>query len=63
MDVKKELDAIILASTKELNDRVEKELTKDKLNYTLFQLEVNIGELTKCVKELTDAVNKIEEAS
>ena len=57
------MDAIILASTKELNDRVEKELTKDKLNYTLFQLEVNIGELTKCVKELTDAVNKLEEAS
>tara|TARA_A100001515_G_scaffold98666_1_gene79567 strand:- start:648 stop:839 length:192 start_codon:yes stop_codon:yes gene_type:complete len=63
MDVKKELDAIILASTQELNDRVEQELTKDKLNYTLFQLKVNINELTECVNKLTDAVEKMKEAS
>ena len=63
MDVKKELDAIILASTQELNDRVEQELTKDKLNYTLFQLKANISELTECVNKLTDAVEKMKEAS
>jgi len=29
----------------------------------LFHLQTNISELTQCVKELTDALNKLEEAS
>ena len=57
------LDAIIKTSTANLNDSLDQELTKDKLNYTLFQLKGNILELTQCVKELTDAVDKLEEAS
>ena len=63
MDIRKELDAIMEASTNNLHDHVERELTKDKLNYTLFNLQTNISELTQCVKELTDALNKLEEAS
>ncbi len=70
MDIRKDkalnkayLDAIIKTSTNNLNDRMDQELTKDKLNYTLFQLKGNISELTQCVKELTDAVDKLEEAS
>tara|TARA_R100001443_G_scaffold68277_1_gene77036 strand:+ start:1860 stop:2072 length:213 start_codon:yes stop_codon:yes gene_type:complete len=70
MDIRKDkalnkayLDAIIKTSTNNLNDRMDQELTKDKLNYTLFQLKGNILELTQCVKELTDAVDKLEEAS
>jgi hypothetical protein len=70
MDIRKDkalnkayLDAIIKTSTATLNDSLDQELTKDKLNYTLFQLKGNILELTQCVKELTDAVDKLEEAS
>ena len=70
MDIRKDkalnkayLDAIIKTSTAALNDSLDQELTKDKLNYTLFQLKGNILELTQCVKELTDAVDKLEEAS
>ena len=63
MDITTDLDDIIETSTNNLHDRVEQEITKDKLNYTLFHLQVNISELTQCVKELTDALNKLEEAS
>ena len=70
MDIRKDkalnkayLDAIIKTSTANLNDSLDQELTKDKLNYILFQLKGNISELTQCVKELTDAVDKLEEAS
>ena len=63
MDITTDLDDIIKTSTNNLHDRVEQEITKDKLNYTLFHLQVNISELTQCVKELTDALNKLEEAS
>ena len=59
----KEIDAIIETSTDNLNNRVERELTKDKLNYTLFNLQTNISELTRCVQELTNALDKLEEAS
>ncbi len=63
MDITTDLDAIVEASTNNLHDHVERELTKDKLNYTLFHLQTNISELAQCVKELTDALNKLEEAS
>jgi|TARA_R100001224_G_scaffold111211_1_gene90839 primosomal protein N'' len=63
MDIRKELDAIIETSTNNLHDHVERELTKDKLNYTLFHLQTNISELTQCIKEITDALEKLEEAS
>tara|TARA_R110002126_G_scaffold228563_2_gene372932 strand:+ start:765 stop:956 length:192 start_codon:yes stop_codon:yes gene_type:complete len=63
MNIRKEIDAIIETSTDTLHNRVEQELTKDKLNYTLFNLQTNISELTQCVKELTDALDKLEEAS
>ena len=63
MDIRKELDAIIETSTNNLHDRVEQEITKDKLNYTLFHLQTNISELTQCIKEITDALEKLEEAS
>ncbi len=63
MDIRKELDAIIETSTSNLHDHVERELTKDKLNYTLFNLQTNISELAQCVKEITDALEKLEEAS
>ena len=63
MNITKELDAIIETSTNNLHDRIERELTKDKLNYALFNIKTSISELTQCVKELTDAVNKLEEAS
>ena len=63
MNIRKEIDAIIETYTDNLHNRVEQELTKDKLNYTLFNLQTNISELTQCVKELTDALDKLEEAS
>ena len=63
MDIRKELDAIIETSTNNLHDRIERELTKDKLNYALFNIKTSISELTQCVKELTDAVDRLEEAS
>jgi len=63
MDIRKELDAIIETSTNNLHDRVEQEITKDKLNYTLFHLQTNISELTQCIKEITDALEKLEKAS
>ena len=47
MNIRKEIDAIIETSTDNLNNRVERELTKDKLNYTLFNLQTNISELTR----------------
>ena len=63
MDIRKELDAIIEPSTNNLHHQVERELTKEKLNYTLFHLQTNISELTQCIKEITDALKKLEEAS
>tara|TARA_R110002074_G_scaffold225913_2_gene397557 strand:+ start:634 stop:825 length:192 start_codon:yes stop_codon:yes gene_type:complete len=63
MNIRKEIDAIIETSTDNLNNRVERELTKDKLNYTLFNLQTNISELTRCIQELTNALDKLEEAS
>ena len=63
MDIRKELDAIIETSTNNLHDHVERELTKDKLNYTLFHLQTHISELTHCIKEITDALEKLEKAS
>ena len=63
MDITTDLDAIIDTSTNNLHDRVQQEITKDKLNYTLFHLQTNISELAQCIKEITDALEKLEEAS
>ena len=53
---KEQIDAILNASN-------EKEITKDRLNYTLFELKANISDLTEIVRQLTDAVNNLKEAS
>ncbi len=53
---KEQIDAILNASN-------EKEITKDRLNYTLFELKANISDLTEIVRQLTDAVDSMKEAS
>ena len=53
---KEQIDAILNASN-------EKEITKDRLNYTLFELKANISGLTEIVNKLTDAVDSMKEAS
>ena len=53
---KEQIDAILNASN-------EREITKDRLNYTLFELKANISDLTEIVRQLTDAVDSIKEAS
>ena len=53
---KEKIDAILNASN-------EKEITKDRLNYTLFELKANISNLTEIVNKLTDAVDSMKEAS
>jgi hypothetical protein len=53
---KEQIDAILNASN-------EKEITKDRLNYTLFELKANISDLTEIVNKLTDAVDNMKEAS
>jgi|TARA_R100001463_G_C3487166_1_gene217575 hypothetical protein len=53
---KEKIDAILNASN-------EKEITKDRLNYTLFELKANISDLTEIVNKLTDAVDSMKEAS
>ena len=53
---KEQIDAILNASN-------EKEITKDRLNYTLFELKANISDLTDIVRQLTDAVDSMKEAS
>ncbi len=53
---KEKIDAILNASN-------EKEITKDRLNYTLFELKANISDLTEIVRQLTDAVDSMKEAS
>jgi hypothetical protein len=53
---KEQIDAILNASN-------EKEITKDRLNYTLFELKANISDLTEIVNKLTDAVDSMKEAS
>ena len=53
---KEKIDAILNASN-------EKEITKDRLNYTLFELKANISDLTEIVNKLTDAVDNMKEAS
>ena len=53
---KEQIDAILNASN-------EKEITKDCLNYTLFELKANISDLTEIVRQLTDAVDSMKEAS
>ena len=53
---KEQIDAILNASN-------EKEITKDRLNYTLFELKANISDLTEIVTKLTDAVDNMKEAS
>lgn len=54
--IKEQIDAILNASN-------EKEITKDRLNYTLFELKANISDLTEIVNKLTDAVDNMKEAS
>ena len=53
---KEQIDAILNASN-------EKEITKDRLNYTLFELKANISDLAEIVNKLTDAVDSMKEAS
>ena len=53
---KEQIDAILNASN-------EREITKDRLNYTLFELKANISDLTEIVTKLTDAVDNMKEAS
>ena len=53
---KEKIDAILNASN-------EREITKDRLNYTLFELKANISDLNDLVNKLTDAVNRMKEAS
>jgi hypothetical protein len=53
---KEKIDAILNASN-------EREITKDRLNYTLFELKANISDLTEIVTKLTDAVDSMKEAS
>ena len=53
---KEQIDAIVSASN-------DKEILKDRLNYTLFELKANISDLTDIVSQLTDAVNNLKEAS
>ena len=53
---KEQIDAILNASN-------EREVTKDRLNYTLFELKANISDLTEIVNKLTDAVDSMKEAS
>ena len=53
---KEQIDAILDASN-------EREVTKDRLNYTLFELKANISDLTEIVNKLTDAVDSMKEAS
>ncbi len=53
---KEQIDAIVSASN-------DKEILKDRLNYTLFELKANISDLTDIVRQLTDAVDSIKEAS
>lgn len=56
MNTKEQIDAILNASN-------EREITKDRLNYTLFELKANISELNDLVNKLTDAVDSMQEAS
>ena len=56
MNIKEQIDAILNASNK-------REITKDRLNYTLFELKANISDLNDLVNKLTDAVNRMKEAS
>ena len=56
MNTKEQIDAILNASN-------EREITKDRLNYTLFELKANISDLTDLVNKLTMAVEDIKEAS
>ena len=56
MNIKEQIDAILNASN-------EREITKDRLNYTLFELKANISDLTEIVNKLTDAVDSMKEAS
>ena len=53
---KEQIDALLNASN-------EREITKDRLNYTLFELKANISDLTGIVTKLTDAVDSMKEAS
>ena len=53
---KEQIDAILNASN-------AREITKDRLNYTLFELKANISDLTEIVTKLTDAVDSMKEAS
>ncbi len=53
---KEQIDAILNASN-------EREITKDRLNYTWFELKANISDLTEIVNKLTDAVDSMKEAS
>ena len=56
MNIKEQIDEILKSSN-------EREITKDRLNYTLFELKANISDLTEIVNKLTDAVDSIQEAS
>ena len=56
MNIKEQIDEILKSSN-------ERELVKDRLNYTLFELKANISDLNDLVDKLTDAVNRMKEAS
>jgi len=56
MNIKEQIDEILKSSN-------EREIVKDRLNYTLFELKANISDLNDLVDKLTDAVNRMKEAS
>lgn len=56
MNIKEQIDEILKSSN-------EREITKDRLNYTLFELKANISDLTDLANKLIMAVEDMKEAS
>lgn len=56
INIKEQIDAILNASH-------EREITKDRLNYTLAQLKANISDLEECINKLTTTIEDMKEAS
>ena len=56
MNIKEQIDEILKSSN-------EREIVKDRLNYTLFELKANVSDLTDLVNKLTIAVEDMKEAS
>ena len=55
-NTRNQIDAILNASTQEM-------ISKDKLNYILFELKANISDLTEAVNKLTVISESMKEAS